>query len=217
MVDDVPIEFFDVSWLAVRAASAEALLAALDLSDPAPVSWRRGVGAVCGDYWDFDAPLQSSLSRVFISPEIGGWRLAIGGWLGGADLERLGAETARFCRRLSKEFDDAHAFTTQGRMDWYSWCLARDGSVFRRFFWADDEPLVDKGRPTPIEARSREEAVGRPGGWSPSESLVMALAAEYSIDPGRLASMQSVGQGFLAVTAWGRKHGVPSRSLDDVG
>jgi hypothetical protein len=216
MVDDCPIAFFDLSWLAVRAAPPEAILAALDLSAPAPVTWRRGLNAVCGDFWDFKAPSQAFLSRVFITPEVSGWRLAIGGWLGGADQEHPGVEVADYCRRLSAKFGDAHAFTTQGRMDWYCWCLARGGVVYRQFFWADS-PLVDAGAPTRVEARSRDEASGRPRAWCPSEGLVMAIAGECSIDPSRLGSMRSAGPGYLAVSAWGREHGVPSRPPDDDG
>jgi hypothetical protein len=156
-------------------------------------------------------------ARIDVLPVRGnGWRLVLGGWLGGADQEHPGVEVADYCRRLSKEFGDAHAFTTQGRMDWYSWCLARGGVVYRQYFWADS-PLVDEGEPTSVEARLREEASGRPRGWYPSEGLVMAIAGECSIDPSRLELMRSAGPGYLAVTAWGRKHGVPSRSLDDDG
>jgi len=85
MVDEAPISFFDLSWLAVRAAPLEAAITALDLSDPVPVTWRQGMKAVCGDYWDLEAPLQAFLSRVFITPEVSGWRLVVGGWLGDTD------------------------------------------------------------------------------------------------------------------------------------
>jgi hypothetical protein len=213
MVDDAPIAFFDLSRLAVRAAPPEAVLAALDLSDQVPVTWRHGVNAVCGEYWDFQAPSQAFLSRVFITPEVNSWRMVLGGCLGGTDQEHPGMDVAGYCRRLSVEFGEAHAFTTQGRMDWYSWCLARGGIVYRQFFWADS-PLVDEGAPTQVEARSREEAAGQSRGWRPSEGVVMAIAGECSIDPSRLQTMRSVGPGYLAVTAWGREHGLPSRSLD---
>lgn len=213
MKDDSPSAFFDLSWLAVRAAPPEAIVAALGLTDPVPATWRQGLNAVCGDYWDFDAPASSFLSRVFITPEITGWRLAVGGWLGGTVGEKPGSSVAGYCRMLSREFGDAHAFTTQGRMDWYSWCLARSGEVYRHFLWAD-EPLVDEGTPTPVEMRSREDSA-KPADWRPSEILVMAIAGECSFDPSKMDSMRIAGTGWLAVTAWGRHHGVPSRSLDD--
>jgi hypothetical protein len=214
MAADSPIAFFDLSWLAVRAAPSEAILAALDLSDPIPATWRQGINAAAGDFWDFAAPLDAFLSRVFITPEVAGWRLAIGGWLGGTDREQPGRDVADYCRRLSQEFGEAHAFTTQGRMDWYSWCLARAGAVYRHFLWVDS-PLVDDGPPTPAELRAREEDSRSPLGRHPSESVVMAVAGECSINPLELESMRSTGSGCIAVTAWGRQNGVRSRSLDE--
>lgn len=214
MVADTPIAFFDLSWLMVRSASPEAIIAALDLSDPIPATWRQGINAAAGDFWDFDAPPDAFLSRVFITPEVGGWRLAVGGWLGGTDREQPGRDVADYCRRLSREFGEAHAFTTQGRMDWYSWCLARAGTVYRHLLWAGS-PLVDEGSPTPAELRAREEDSHRPLGWRPGEGVVMAVAGECSISPLAMESMQNTGSGCIAVTAWGRQHGVPSRSLDE--
>jgi hypothetical protein len=214
MAADIPIPFFDLNWLAVRAAPPEAIIAALDLSDPKPATWRQGINAAAGDFWDFAAPPEAFLARVFITPEVGGWLLAVGGWLGGTDREQPGREVADYCRRLSREFGEAHAFTTQGRMDWFSWCLARAGAVDRHFLWAES-PLVDVGSPTPAELRTREDDAHSPIGWWPSESVVMAIAGECSISPQSLGSVPSNGAGFLAVTAWGRQHGVPARSLDE--
>jgi hypothetical protein len=50
MTDDTPLAFFDLSWLAVRAAPPEAIIAALDLSYPVPVTCRQGLNAAFGDY-----------------------------------------------------------------------------------------------------------------------------------------------------------------------
>ncbi len=215
MAKDTPIAFFDVSWIAVRDATTEAIISVLDLSDPTPSTWRQGLNAVIGDFWDFDAPTNAFLSRVFVTPKIGGWRLAIGGWLGGAQKrgKKPGSDVAGYCAHLSREFEAAHAFTSQGRMDWYSWCLASSGSIIRQFIW-DESVVVDEGAPPPAERRSREAAV-KPNGWRPSEGVVTAIAAECSVDPLQLHSLQSVGTGCVAVTAWGRKHGIPTRSLDN--
>jgi hypothetical protein len=214
MSADSPIAFFDLSWLAVRKAHPEAITTALDLSDPQSVTWRQGLNAVIGDFWDFDAHPSAFLSRVYITPEVDGWRLAIGGWLGGTDRKQPGGDVAGYCRRLSREFGEAHAFTTQGRMDWYSWCLARSGTIVRLFLWAETT-LADEGTPTPVEVQSRNERSAGPDGWRPSETVVMAIAGECSIDPEQLPALNGQGTGYLATTAWGRRNGVPSRSLDD--
>jgi hypothetical protein len=213
MVVDSPVAFFDLSWLVVRAAP-EAIIATLDLFDPKPATWRQGINATTGDYWDFDSSPSAFLSRVFITPEIGGWRLVVGGWLGGTDHERPGRDVANYCRRLSREFGEAHAFTSQGRMDWYSWCLTKAGTIDRHFLWAGS-PLVNEGSPTSAELQMRHENSHSPLGWRPNESMVMAVACECSISPLELESIQSTGSGCIAVTEWGRRHGVPSRSLEE--
>jgi hypothetical protein len=216
MPNDSPIAFFDVSWIAVRAASVESILEALGLSSPVPATWRQGMNAVVGDYWDFSAPLDAPLSRVFITPEIEGWRLAVGGWLGDRGSEAPDREIAEYCRRLNRPFGEAQAFTTQGRMDWYAWCLARDGAAYRRFLWGD-VVLIDDGVPTPAEMKSREAAATKGVAWRPSEGAVMTIAGGCSIDPDKIATESSGRPGNLAITAWGRQHGVPSRPLDDDG
>src|SRR5690242_4738357 len=95
--------FFDMSWLAVRGADPRSLLAPLELSHPVAVTWEQGLEAVCGDFWDIEAPLDSHLARVFLTPQVGDWVLAIGGWFGGS--EELGLRgVAELCRSLSRSF-----------------------------------------------------------------------------------------------------------------
>ena len=101
MADDFPIAFFDLSWLAVKSAPPEVILEVLDLSDPRPVTWRQGINATFGDYWDFSGSLLVCLSRIFITPEVGGWRFAIGGWLGDAEPHPDPADMARIHAALT--------------------------------------------------------------------------------------------------------------------
>jgi hypothetical protein len=213
VADESPVAFFDLSWLAVKSAPPEAIIEVLGLSDPRPATWRQGLNATFGDYWDFSGSLLVCLSRVFIAPEVADWRLAIGGWLGDGEPEAPARSISAYCKQLSREFGEAYAFTTQGRMDWYSWCLARHGEVYRRFLW-NGAPQVDVGSPTPAERVSREEAAAQGQTWRPWEGVVMSIAGECSIDPGELGSMRSTGSGYLGVTACGREVGVPSRPLD---
>jgi hypothetical protein len=201
MPDQQPIGLWDVSWLVVPETNPGDLLAALDLSEPTPVTWRQGLAAVCGDYWDFDEDLGVHLSRVFLPPPIRGWQLVIGGWFGGQEGDERLDEVAQICRSLSGRFDRAYAFTTQGRMEFFAWTLAENGTVWRHFVW-DGEVVVDSG--APVAAEQAE----------PSETLVAAIAGELSLNPFDLGvTDQETALGLLATTAWGREHGVPSRSL----
>jgi hypothetical protein len=223
MAKDHPIALDDISWLAVKRANPEGILRTLALTDLVPATWQQGLNAVGGDYFD-GPPEWAELSRVFITPLVRGWRLVIGGWVGAGPMQRAGDDqrnnwrrVAAFCRRLSREYGQAHAFTDQARMDWFSWILARDGQVYRQVVFEDDQFLTNRGNPTATEARLRAEFVAEDEfeEWSPDVGVVPAIAAEVSVDPTKFGeSTRSVGQGFLAVTRWGQKHGVPPRDLD---
>jgi hypothetical protein len=199
------IEFYDISWLAVLRCETEAILHALGLSDALPVDFRTGYGAVWGDQWDFDAPLDADLARVLITPPVAGWRAVIGGWLA-LEMEKQRHADHRplraWCERLSRDGGAAGIFTIQARSDWYGWMLARDGKVRHEFLWADDI-VVDQGELTASEARSRQQAAG--GRWRPEASDVLAVAGEASIAPELLEKGLPAGPScLLAMTEWGR-------------
>jgi hypothetical protein len=224
MPKDHPIALDDISWLAVKGGHPEALLRLLALTDPAPATWQRGLNAVGGDYFD-GPPAWAELSRVFITPAVRGWRLIIGGWVAAGPMRRAPDDhrnswrrVAGYCRRLSREFGQAHAFTDQGRMDWFSWILARDGRVYRQMVFEDDEFLTDRGKPTTIEAQLRAgfvpDEVLEQG--APDSGAVAAIAGEVSVNPREFGEgTKSGGQGLLAVTPRGRKYGVPQRNIEE--
>lgn len=205
---DQPQSFYDMSWIAVKDGNAEDVMKILNLSDPVLATWSRGLEAVCGDFWDFDEQSDCQFSRVFVAPKTEGWLLVIGGWLVGAGEEGL-QEIAEYCRQLSAKYGEAHAFTTQGRMDLYSWVLARNGEIVRMFEW-DGDLSIDEGVPSPVEFELRESEEE----WAPSEVDVMTIAGESSIDPGQFGpDTKTEGTGFLATTSSGRLHGLPTREL----
>jgi len=232
---DSPRGFFDNSWLAVERGSVDAISKTLELSELRTVTWSEGLNAVCGDFWDAELEGNAALSRVFITPEVSGWRLAVGGWLGGDGGRRATAticssshpgpivvpseeggvsldEIARYCRELSATFGAAHAFTEQGRMDWYQWILASGGVIQRLYCW-NGKALRDEGDMPEVERRIHERD-GTEEGWEPNTGDVGAIAGHYSIDPDLVdLSTPSVGVGFLGTTRWGRDHGVPKRDL----
>jgi hypothetical protein len=86
--------------------------------------------------------------------------------------------------------------------------------VYRRFLWGD-AVLIDDGDPTLAEMKLHAAAISKGEEWRPSESAVMIIAGESSIDPSNIGTMSSVGPGNLAITTWGKENGVPSRPLDE--
>ena len=217
MAQDVPEALHDTSWIAVKGGTVEAIVEVLGLSDPKSATWAQGT-EVIGGYHD-DCPAEwGELAGVFITPRIRGWRLAVGHSVGAAPLVRPADDlrtgwrkVAGWCRRLSRQFGAAHAFTDQAQMDWYSWILARDGTVIRQAVYEDGEFLSDRGRPTGIEARlvarfRPDEVRSR---WQPDVGDVPRIAGEWSVNPWRIGPRTRLaGQGFVAVTPWGRRQGV---------
>lgn len=220
---DIPCDFFDLSWIAVRNGDVDGMVRALALSDPLPVRWMQGLHAVAGDFWDFEAHIESSVSRVFVTPRLDGWLLGIGGWLSGTG-EGGEEDIAERCRVLSSIYGRACVFTTQGRMDYYSWTLAADGRLERRYVW-NGEVVADEGTASKreielVEAHKAEFLAGHAGegfeekDWHPNEFLVMPIAAAFSLDIEALGPATRVeGQGFLCTTRVGRDKGVPKRPL----
>jgi len=213
----------DTSWLAVKGASIEAVVGLLSLSPRSPATWDRGLAAAAGDYEEFfDCRSEwDELACVFVTPMVRGWRLVVGNYLGAGpamrspDDNRTGWRTvAGWCRRLSHEFGQAYAFTDQAQLDWYSWILARDGSVFRQAVFEDGEFLSDRGEPTGVEARLRARFVPDEirQKWQPDVGDVPAIAGQCSVNPWKLRAVGKKNSlGVVAVTPWGRRHGVRSK------
>ncbi|MBV9124235.1 MAG: hypothetical protein JO112_12830 [Planctomycetes bacterium] len=195
MAADSPEAIEDTSWLAVRRGTVEAVVEVLGLSDPRPASWSQGM-AVVGGYHE-DCPGDwGEIAGVFITPLVRGWRLAVGHFLGAAplvrpeeDLRTSGRRVAGWCRRLSRDFTQAHAFTDQPQMDWYSWILARHGSILRQVVFEDGKFLSNRGQRSGVE--DRLIAHFRPNEvqprWQPDVGDVPKIGVSGPSTPGELA------------------------------
>lgn len=210
-MNDVLLDLSDNSWLCVRGDAIDSICEIFDLSPVHPAGWPTGVSAVFGDFWDSDTDLDAPLSRVFIPPPVRDWTFVIGGWVGAAGRPGLLTdELCVFLKQLSARFGSAHAFGDQGRMDWYQWILTNDGVVDRLFVW-DGMPIRDEGTAPECEpSRRADDEEER----APSPIDVGIIASELTVSwPDFVEASKSGDVGHLAVTPWGREHGVPKRSL----
>jgi hypothetical protein len=222
MDPNVPETLDDTSWLAVKGGTVDAVIKVMGLSDPKLASWSQGMEVIGGYHGDCPAEW-GELAGVFITPLMRGWRLVVGHYTGAAPLSRPADDmrtgwrrVAGWCRRLSREFDKAHAFTEQAQLDWYSWILASGGTVFRQVVYEDGEFLSHRGRPSGLEARLvarfRPDEL-RPH-WQPDVGDVARIAGEWSVNPCRInPRTRTSGSGFVAVTPWGRQQGVTFTGL----
>ncbi len=217
------LDIDDTSWLAVKGASIDAVVRLLSLSPQCAANWQRGLEAAAGDYEDFfgGGSEWQEQDCVFVTPLVRGWRLVVGNYLGAGPATRSAGDgrtgwrtVAGWCRRLSREFGQAHAFTEQAPLDWYSWILGRDGTVFRQAVFEDGVFLSDRGEPTGAEARLRARFVPDEirQQWQPDVGDVPAIAGEWSVNPWKLGAVSKKNAlGVVAVTLWGRRHGVRSK------
>ncbi len=222
MVRDVPEALDDASWIAVKGGTVAVIVKVLDLSGLKPATWGQGMRVVGGDHDDCP-PEWGELAGLFITPLIRGWRLAVGHYVGAAPLARPADDlrtgwrkVAGWCRRLSRVFGEAHAFTDQAQMDWYSWIVACEGVLIRQAVFEDGVCLSSRGRPSSVEAwliAGFHPDKIRPR-WQPDVGDVPRIAGERSINPWRIGPRtRLVGQGFVAVTPWGLRQGVAFRGL----
>ncbi|MFC9926020.1 hypothetical protein [Streptomyces sp. NPDC127190] len=197
-------------WLAVPGASYEGLFEALGLHDRRPVTVAAGVEAAEGRH--IRAPGQDgagqAVGRVFVTPELNGWRLVFGpfdllvgdAWDG--LIETVESVSARCGHAQLFFLDDA------GGAD--VWMVAEDGRMIRRYA-AESDPEWE-GDPLPWETLAVDDPEYDPeydevpsnAGTTGARSACRYL----SVDPGEVGPDTEVrGHGWLALTAPGISHG----------
>jgi hypothetical protein len=208
---DKPVGFgFKTNWFAIRDATPEAVLKALDFADAQPANWETGLQYLAvkstDDHW------------VFVSPLIDQWVFIIGGiWMphparGPGWLDETGRKFDAFLGRLLPHFSDIQFFGSYRVTGFVAWMRAIDGNVIRSFAFNDAECWENAGVQTPEEAQlnfadisglAPMEAVEKffsdEGAHLLDEEDVVRLAALWSLDPSRLEEEDhEPGTGFLA-------------------
>lgn len=225
------------TWLALRTTDEQAVLAALALSDPVPVTLSQGESAWNRDHhsWELDHDDHRRHARVYLPPAVDGWTLVFGALPDTAHPGSGGGWAGRvqaLCTRLSARFGVAHLYGMSCGDSWTAWCLAEAGTVHRYYEYGSTERL---GEPHPAEDGYRlpDEPDGLPpdayAGIEPADvDVVMArraalfeqhavpdvcyateIAAHTSLDPSTFGPHTAMsGRALLALTACGRAYGV---------
>jgi HEAT repeat protein len=187
----------DGQWYAIPTDDQAAVLDALDLSDPVPVTMRYGAAAAAGQY-----PMGGAVA--YVTPVLDGWTLA---FTADVQLDRTA--------ELSRRFGLAHAYLSwddvHGCGDATGWCIAERGDVVRCYLHQADY-LEEIGAPHPAE---RGRVLPHEDDGADDEVCTAAdIAAELSVDPAALGPHTRVaGQPVLALTEDGRQHGVERGAL----
>lgn len=202
----------DISWLTIKHHSLEDVLATLNLSDPAPLTWNTGVCTILADYWDAPQKPDSALTRVYVSVPVDGWIFVFGEGMFVQDIdnpliprkERIPVLQS-FAQKLSKLYEFAGYFTTHPRQDWFEWMWVENGTLKRHVEWNDGVLYMEGAPILDNEANLIEQAsAGDSLAW---EALVFEVLEKVCVNPEVISSR--VEKGVLAATRYGKKVGVP--------
>lgn len=199
-------------WLAVPGASYEGLFEALGLHERRPITVSGGLHAVEGDNdrVRLTGPdgTGRSVGRVFITPELDGWRLVYGPLdllLGDPWDDMIGAveRVSAHCGQAQFFFLDEHGGSN-------IWVVAEEGRVIRRYT-AEDDPEWE-GDPLPWETLAVDDPDYDPefDDCPPNAGTFSAQSAcgQLSLDPAEVGPDTRVrGHGWLALTEPDAGHG----------
>ncbi|MEW6158180.1 MAG: hypothetical protein AB1813_12150 [Verrucomicrobiota bacterium] len=183
---------FPCRWLAIKSTNLSAVQSALGLHNPKPCSWCDGLSSL-EDH------------KLFLSPPVQGWILAIGNGLPdpGEDID----DCYRLIVKLSRELGQVQFFSTNRIVNYHGWVRAERGRIVRAYAWAG-ETLWNQGTPTAAETdlgmrcfdygeRAEILSINQVDSNLSNSEKVSALAARWSIDPTTLdETVFSSGQGI---------------------
>jgi hypothetical protein len=163
-------------------------------------SWAEGVTAAYG-------ARQEPRAVVFLTPPVDGWTLAV---LGGGDLfddDGTGGGALDLAA-LSRRFGEAQKFSTHRVVEHHEWQRWAGGLPVRRYCSTDcsGDVRFDEGDPARAEGNLPHAADLDTDDWEDfdlaDESTVMAVAAEWSIDPTTLEERPDLPpNGLLGILA----------------
>ena len=147
-----------MQWIAVKTNYREKVAATLGLTQLELANWSHGLEKA-GD------------NHVFLTPNINSWILAVGWGLG-----EVWNKTA-LLEKLSREYGEAQFFLTHEGAHSYTYIRYTNGEMIRHFHCEEGEILTNKGKPTDTELALDFSNI------LPTESTVLAIAAEWSVNP----------------------------------
>ena len=189
-----PVGFgYKIAWLAIRTEETQAAAEALRLTDARATSWAEGIDAAYG--------AQQRRAPVFLTPAVDGWTLAV---LGGGELfeDDGGGGGTLDLASLSHRFGEVQKFATHRVVEHQEWQRWVHGSPARRYCWVGEsgEIRFDEGEPIRAEGNLLR-AADLGGDWDAfdlaDEETVMAVAAEWSVNPTTLDERDDLPPGGL--------------------
>ncbi|GAB7188485.1 hypothetical protein ATKI12_8316 [Kitasatospora sp. Ki12] len=206
ITDRCPEPDWDFHWIALPGDTYEGAFEVLGLHDRIPATLAMGQSGRIHDEAVVPGPDGTALTvhRVFVTPEIAGWRLLFGTVL--VSCPDTGA-----LEQLAERCGRALYFGRDGYEDEHTWAIAERGRGIVRSYSTYREPAWT-GEPLPWEEPQTADPRWEPGLYEPNASLELdaqAVAATLAVDPDDIdADTPMTGHGWFALTAPGVGHGV---------
>lgn len=199
---DLPRDFGrKCQWLALKTEDTQAVVDALNLRRTAAANWAMGIEGAYSN-------------KVFVSPVLGQWVLAIGATLPDADDARHPDKMTPMLIELSKVFEEAQYFGTHRVVEYHAWAKARQGEIVRAYAYMGESgtTLWNTGQKTPEEIElglcfvdETSPEAKDDSYWEredlrfPNEEDVLAIARMWSVDPLFESDQYEPGIGVLGV------------------
>ena len=185
---DLPVPFgYKCNWLCVKASSPLEVIEKLELKNPEPSNWDKGIEMAYNGY-------------RFVSPVLDGYVLVVNF---GMDILTLAPE---LLDEKAKLFPELQFFVTQRVSDYHAWTRYINGVMIRGYGWSgcDGTVFLNEGELTPEEVRlgfvrllPSEEAEDWSKYKTPDEEHVLELAAEWGVDPAFSNKNYQKGMGYI--------------------
>lgn len=172
---------YKMAWLAIRGMDPLEVVTGLGCLDSRPCPWAVGIEKVYG------ADPLSAEHPIFITPELDGWVLAASPAFFEEASDRFPERLEKFVTDLSSRLEtEVQLFATHRVVEGHGWAKAEQGHLQRAFLYLGEtgDVLIDALAKTPVEEELGLDFSRIRGGESvPDESMVMAVANAWSIDP----------------------------------
>lgn len=172
---DKPRPFgYKTSWLCIKCDSPEQVISALGLKGAVPANWESG--------------LSQTGNRVFVSPAINGYVLAVGYETFGV---RSSAEELSVLGVVAERFGEVQCYVSHRVSEFHAWAKFVKGQLVRAYGWNGSDGMVylNEGELTPEEQRLGFDSLiqSDDDDWEsvefPDEESVIRIAAAWGINP----------------------------------
>lgn len=200
---------YRMAWLAIRTTDTQQVIDALGLKSVQASNWSSGLGTAYSE--------ELGETHVFVAPPVEGWTFVIGLPLPHPLGPAFHDKATPFLLELGGAFSEVQYYFSYPVIDFFAWARVVDGRLVRAFAIGDEGVIWNKGRPSRperamglrlFELRGIQGRRGDAGGellLYPTEDHVIALAAQWSLDPTRIDARRvdpALGYVGLAPRRW---------------